>query len=112
MLRPLVRSLLSAVVATCFALSALSMGRPLECASHSAAGGHERPPSHGHAPSPPGCAVHLCCAHLAPGESATLAVMRVVDGPGASGLVPVAAIRVARPSHSLPFALAPPRTIA
>lgn len=112
MRRPLVRSLLSAVVATCFALSATSMGRPLECAGHPAASGHERPQDHDHTPAPRGCAVHLCCAHLAPEAPRTVAGVRVVEGPGAPGFVPAAAVLAPRPSHSLPFAHAPPRTVA
>jgi hypothetical protein len=113
--RPLVRSLLSAVVAVCFALAVTSWGRPPECASHTAShshdASHDRQESHGHAPAGQGCAVHLCCAHLAPVAPAALAADRLGEVPADAGFAAASAVVVPRPEHALPFAHGPPRPI-
>jgi hypothetical protein len=115
MLRPLVRSSLSAVVAVCFALAVTSWGRPPECASHTATRGHDashdRQQGHDHAPAGQGCAVHLCCAHLAPVAPAALAADRFGEAPLDAGFTAAAAVVAHRPDHVLPFAHAPPRPI-
>jgi hypothetical protein len=115
MLRPLVRSLLSAVVAVCFTLAVTSWGRPPECASHTAfqshGASHERPQSHQHTPAGQGCAVHLCCAHLAPEAPPALAADRLGEAPGDSGFTAASAVVARRLEHLLPFAHAPPRPI-
>ncbi len=116
MLKPLVRSLVSAVVAACFALSAAGWVGPRECASHPAtpAHGHQQQHEHHQQQSPAGqaCAVHLCCAHLAPEAPASLAAERLTEARAHAGLDPAAAIVARRPAHALPFAHAPPSSIA
>ena len=113
MLRPLVRSLVSAVVAACFALSVASWGRPPECASHAVAPGHHQgshAPSgqHDQRPASQTCTVHLCCAHLAHEPPAALAAERLADAPAAAGFIGATTAPVTRPAHALPFAHAPP----
>jgi hypothetical protein len=113
MLRPLVRSLVSALVATCFALGAISWGRPMECAGHTAApgqhdGSHDRSRHHGQAPASQVCTVHLCCAHVAPGARTSLAAERLGEVPAAAGLAASSIIPATRSAHTLPFANAPP----
>jgi hypothetical protein len=116
MFRPLVRSLVSVVVAACFALSATSWGRPLDCAGHSSSTGqHQGPqdPSHHHGQPPAGqaCAVHLCCAHVTPGARTTLAAERLGEIAAARGFAVARVILAARSPHTLPFAQAPPLLI-
>jgi hypothetical protein len=115
MLRPPVRSLLSAVVAVCFALAVTSWGRPPECASHTASSSHDASHDgqrgHDHAPAGQGCAVHLCCAHLAPEAPAALAADRLGEMPADAGFAAASAVVAHRPEHVLPFAHAPPRPI-
>ena len=112
MLRPLVRSFISTIVATCFAISVASWGRPLECASHGLGGEHQGAhiPAGKHDQRPVGqaCAVHLCCAHLTPEPRAALAATRLSEAPVAVGLTAASAVPLARPAHALPFAHAPP----
>jgi hypothetical protein len=111
--RSLVRSLLSAVLAVCFSLAVTSWGRPPECASHTASRGHDashdRQQDHGHAPAGQGCAVHLCCAHLAPVARAALAADRLGQVTADAGFAAASAVVTHRPEHVLPFAHAPPR---
>jgi hypothetical protein len=107
------RSLVSAVMLAGFALIVASWGRPVECASHPvAAGHHQRSPesSGGHQQRPvsQGCAVHLCCAHLAPESPVALAAERLGEAPATVGFTAATAIPVTRPAHVLPFAHAPP----
>jgi hypothetical protein len=113
--RSLVRSLLSTVVAVCFTLAVTSWGRPPECASHTATSGHDashdRQQGHDHAPAAQGCAVHLCCAHLAPVARAALAAGRLGELPADAGFAAASAVVAHRPEHALPFANAPPRPI-
>lgn len=116
MLRPLARSLISAVVAACFALSAISWGRPADCAGPMPTAGqhqgqHDRSHHHGQSPVGQACTVHLCCAHAAPGARATLAAERFGEIPAARGFIGGTAIPSARSAHTLPFAQAPPLLI-
>jgi hypothetical protein len=113
MLRPLVRSLVSAMVATCFALGAISWGRPMECVGHATTpgqhdGSQDRSRHHGQAPASQVCAVHLCCAHVAPGARTSLAPERLGEIPAAAGSVAATATPATRSAHTLPFANAPP----
>jgi hypothetical protein len=115
MVRPLVRSLVSAVVALCFAVMASTGGAMPACAaagtgtSHAAhgsaghAGGH-----HGVPASSQGCVVHLCCAHVLVAPTAGLGSDRVVSVSAAAGFVPSADLPDSRTPHALPFAQAPP----
>jgi hypothetical protein len=112
MLRPMVRSLVSAVMAACFALSVASWGRPAECAGHSIAAGHHdsHDPSgrHHEHPSGRGCAVHLCCAHLVLESPVALAADRLADAAATAGVTAAPGVPLTRPAHVLPFAQAPP----
>lgn len=114
MVRPLVRSLVSAVVALCFAVMASTGGAMPACAgagntaSHAHgsaghAGGH-----HGAPAGSQGCVVHLCCAHLLVASAAGAGSDRVVAVSAAVGFVPSADLPDFRTPHALPFAQAPP----
>jgi hypothetical protein len=116
MLRPLVRSLVSLVVAACFALSATSWGRPLDCAGHSQSPGQHQGPQdrshhHGQPPAGQACAAHLCCAHVTTGARTMLAAERLGEIAAASGFVGPRALPATRSAHTLPFAQAPPLLI-
>ena len=125
MLTPSLRSLLSAVLAVCFAQSAMAWGRMPECAgpaggspsAHHAsshgdhASGAPSREHRGRTPANQACVVHLCCAHLAPQAPVTLGAARLSDARANAGLVAVSANVVLRPAHSLPFAHAPPHPI-
>ncbi len=112
------RSLVSALVAACFALSAVTWGAMPGCATpgHAAgshtAGHHD---SQGHSGSPgqvpdePECFVHLCCIHLATHPEPSQSAERFTTPDDASGFLAKQRVAVGRPSHSLPFAHAPPR---
>jgi hypothetical protein len=119
MLKPLVRSLLSAVVTASFALSAMAYGTmPLCPTQHAgeaetvhAAAHHHPQPTHSHESGKPpsqGCAVHLCCIHLALQPRPSLGPVQLSSGSVHSGLAPAGSITPERPAHSLPFAHAPP----
>jgi hypothetical protein len=112
MLRPLVRTLVSAVVSACFALSVANWGRPAVCASHALTGsGHHQgshPAGKHDQPASQTCAVHLCCAHLSAEPPTALAADRLSGAPTSTGLTAATAIPAARPAHALPFAHAPP----
>jgi hypothetical protein len=114
MLRPLVRSLVSTIALTCFALIATAGGALPGCptpgvASHAQ---HELPGhqdgQHGAPDGRQACVVHLCCAHLALPSAAALAGERLVDLQLASGCLPTSDRTATRPAHVLPFAQAPP----
>jgi len=125
MLAPSLRSLLSAVLAVCFAQSAIAWGRMPECAGQGGsapsarhASGHGDDASHGpykehhgRTPANQTCAVHLCCAHLAPRTPVALGAARLNDARANAGFAAVSANVVLRPSHALPFAHAPPHPI-
>lgn len=116
----LVRSLLSALVTTCFALSAITWGSMPGCVSagvpahaahqhqHGTAGDHPAHP--GDLPGAIQCFVHLCCIQLATPASAAFALNRISAPEASSGLVAASLFIPIRPSHILPFAHAPPHT--
>ena len=118
--RPLVRSLLSAALTACFALSVVTWGSMATCASWKGMaagaghGAHRDQASHRHshgqhgAPGDRTCLVHLCCAHLALQPSAPSIAGRLAVTSSDPGFTPRPAIGVSRPEHSLPFAHAPP----
>ena len=113
MLRPLVRTIVSTLVAACFALSAVSWGRPAVCASHTAGaehheGPHDRSQDHGTRPASLTCTVHLCCAHLAFETPAAPAADQFGEVPSAAGFTAATAVAALRLPHALPFAHAPP----
>jgi hypothetical protein len=112
------RSLISAVVAASFALSAATWGSMPGCATpgHAteghAAGAHDRQ-SHsrtpGQLPEAPQCFIHLCCIQLATVSPAGQAAERFTIPDRASGFLAKKRVAESRPSHTLPFAHAPPR---
>jgi hypothetical protein len=115
MLKPLVRSLVSAVVAACFAFIATASGAMPGCSGQAGVADHAQhgPPSHpgGHHNAPAGgqgCVVHLCCAHLDVPAPATLGGEQVIELHASPGFVPSASIPATPTPHALPFAQAPP----
>jgi hypothetical protein len=115
MVRPLVRSLVSAVVAVCFAVMASTGGAMPACAgpgsvaahAHHGSAGH--PAGHHDGPAgSQGCIVHLCCAHLFAPSPAGLGGERLVALGAATGLAPSTELPVTRTPHTLPFAHGPP----
>lgn len=117
----MLRSLLSGVIAACFALSAITWGTMPGCvvatkapAAHAAQepGTSDQHSKHsGKLPASAACLVHLCCLQLATPGSVAVAPLRVSAPARATGLVAVT-VFFHRPSHTLPFAHAPPHTPA
>ena len=115
MVRPLVRSLVSAVVALCFAVMASTGGAMPACASAGTGTSHAAHGSAGHAgghhgvpAGSPGCAVHLCCAHVLVAPPAGLGSDRLIAVSADAGFLPSTDVLSSRPPHALPFAQAPP----
>lgn len=115
---PLVRPLVSALVAACFALSTVTWGSMPGCAtpghaaeSHTGAhhDSHGRSGNPGQVPGEPECFVHLCCIQLATHPEPSQAAERFITPDGASGFLAKKRVAAGRPSHFLPFAHAPPR---
>lgn len=118
MLKPLVRSLVSAVVATCFAFIAIASGALPGCSGQAGVADHAQHGSPaqrgGHHHMPAGrqaCVVHVCCAHLNAAAPATLGAEQVFALHAAPGFLPSAAIPATPTPHALPFAQAPPAPI-
>ena len=122
MLRPTVRSLLSAVLTASFALSVMAWGTMPECPARAPGGAahgsdpHHASPlhpdgHHGRAPANQACVVHLCCAHVVPQPRATLGRGRLSATQRDLGFAPRPALVTPRPAYSLPFAQAPPRSV-
>jgi hypothetical protein len=119
MLKPLVRSLVSAVVAACFAFIATAGGAMPGCSGqagvteHAQQGSPAHPDGQHHVPAGrQACVVHVCCAHLYAPASATLGGEDVIALHAASGFVPSADVPATPTPHALPFAQAPPAPIA
>lgn len=117
MLQPLVRSVMSAVVAACFALGAITWGAMPACpagsnAQHASAHGQESSHGHSHGAELPGAVhcPHLCCANLATPLVSTVAAGRLVAEYQNPGLAARTVAQVSRPPHSLPFAHGPPHS--
>ena len=113
MVRQLARSIVSTLVAACFALSAASWGRPAVCATHTAGaehhgGSHDRSPEPGDRPAGLTCTVHLCCAHLALETAPAPATDGYGEVPSIAGFTAATAVAALRLPHALPFAHAPP----
>ncbi|HZA97987.1 MAG TPA: hypothetical protein VE399_04365 [Gemmatimonadales bacterium] len=115
----LIRSLVTALVAASFALSAASWGSMPGCATpgHGAEGHADgQHDSHGHSatlgevPEAPQCFVHLCCIQLATLSPAAQAAERFAIPDRAPGFLAKKRVAGDRPSHTLPFAHAPPRS--
>jgi hypothetical protein len=121
MVKALLRSAISLVATACFALSALTWGRMPGCATgaggpsphiayHGASHQHSDPP--GKLPAGVNCLVHLCCIQLITPAAPSLTLARVGVPEQAAGLVLTTPFVPVRPSHTLPFAQAPPITPA
>lgn len=115
MLRPLVRSLVSAVVAACFYLGGVAGSGMSGCAppqGHDHGATHGQPDQGGQSSRGTHCVVHLCCADMAPQPPVALGTVPLGPAIRDVGLAATAAVSTERPAHSLPFAHAPPRSIA
>jgi hypothetical protein len=119
MLQPFARSVISAVVAACFALGAITWGAMPECpvpgssSQHLAVHGHG---SHSHAHGAelrgvPHCP-HLCCANLATPVIVGGVAGRLFSEFRSPGLIALTTTPAVRPPHSLPFAHGPPHPTA
>ena len=118
MLKPLVRSLVSAVVATCFAFIAIASGAMPACsgqagvADHAQHGSPTQPGGHHRMPAGrQACVVHVCCAHLNAPVPVSLGGQQVFALHAAPGFLPSAGIPTTPTPHALPFAQAPPAPI-
>ena len=117
MLKPLVRSLVSALVAACFAFIATTSGAMPGCAGQAGVADHAQhgsPAPGGHHHMPAGrqaCVVHVCCAHLNATAPTALGGEQVFALHAAPGLLPSADIPATPTPHALPFAQAPPAPI-
>jgi hypothetical protein len=118
MLKPVVRSLVSAVAAACFAFVASTSGAMPGCSGQASVADHLQhgsplnPDSQHHVPAGrQACVVHVCCAHLYAPAVATLGGEHVIALHAASGFVPSADIPATPTPHALPFAQAPPAPI-
>ena len=111
------RSVLAAILAACFALSAFTWGLMPGCVQQAGTSAHA---AHVHAahgmhssgsPASNQCSVHLCCIQLSgtPSEAASVGQLTSTQqnsGPVGTGVV------LLRPSHTLPFAQGPPHSPA
>jgi hypothetical protein len=118
MLKPLVRSLVSAVVAASFAFIASASGAMPGCsgqagvADHAQHGSPAQPGGQHHMPAGrQACVVHVCCAHLYAPASTTSGGEDVIALHAATGFVPAADLPATPTPHALPFAQAPPAPI-
>jgi hypothetical protein len=114
------RSLISVVLAGSFALSAFGGGAMPGCAVpeqtpgvHSAAGhqGSHEHSSPGRTLVPQQCLVHLCCMQVTTVSPVATISLRLSEPARASGFLAKGRV-VDAPSHTLPFAHAPPRSAA
>ena len=119
MLKPLVRSLVSAVVAACFAFIATASGAMPGCsgqagvADHAQHGSPAQPGGHHHMPAGrQACVVHVCCAHLN-GTAPTHARRRACVRAARRARLPAGRrhSRSRLPRTRYPFAQAPPAPI-
>jgi hypothetical protein len=116
------RSLVCATVTLCFALSAFTWGSMPGCAvpastpaAHTAQGHgthHDHSGKVGSLPGSDQCTVHLCCLQLTGPTRDASTPVRLSTPEQGSGLVAATFFVPLRPSHSLPFAHAPPGTPA
>lgn len=118
MLKPLVRSFVSAVVAASFAFIASASGAMPGCSGQAGVADHVQhgspAQSGGHHHMPAGrqvCVVHVCCAHLYAPASAMPGGEHVIALHAAAGFVPSADVPATPTPHALPFAQAPPAPI-
>jgi hypothetical protein len=118
MVKPLGRSLVSAVVAASFAFIASASGAMPGCsgqagvADHAQHGSPAQPGGHHHMPAGrQACVVHICCAHLNAPPPTTPGGQDVIALHAALGFVPAADLSATPTPHALPFAQAPPAPI-
>jgi hypothetical protein len=117
MKRLLVRSAISTLITACFALSVVSWGWMPGCVIQTAtpaAHAHGSHPDHSHQsgnlPGSNQCTVHLCCLQLGGTAQDSWSSGRLGLAERSAGPVGKNAFIRLRPSHSLPFAHAPPLT--
>jgi hypothetical protein len=112
-----IRRLVGAVVTASFALSTLTWGSMPGCSPAQAQGAHaghhhETAPVHatdpGKAPASIKCFVHLCCVHLVVAAASIPSLERLSLPEGSARLTVAGSTIPIRPSHTLPFAHAPP----
>lgn len=122
-MKAVLRSLMSAVLAGSFALSALTLGSMAGCASSGETSSSHGPATHhgthSHAGVPSGqdtgttrCVIHLCCLQLAPISSYAGAADRCSEPVRSPGFAAKSRVIEARPSHTLPYSHAPPPVTA
>jgi hypothetical protein len=121
MRRALVRSALSSLIAAAFAFSALTWGWMPGCvlpggkAAAEVPGGHQAHQNHSHGdgnlPASGKCAVHLCCIQLAGTSAEVISSARLSAPERDASRVGESKLVLLRPSHSLPFANAPPSPV-
>jgi hypothetical protein len=118
MLKPLVRSLVSALAAASFAFVATASGAMPGCSGQTGVADHEQHGSpahqggHHHMPAgPQACVAHVCCAHLNAPPPTTPRGEDVIALHAASGFLPAADLRSTPIPHALPFAQAPPAPV-
>jgi len=112
------RSVLAAILAACFALSAFTWGSMPGCVQQ--AGTSATHTAHVHnahgmhssgSPASTQCSVHLCCMQLSGTPSETGSVGQLTSAQQNSGPVGTGFVLL-RPSHTLPFAQGPPHSPA
>jgi hypothetical protein len=117
----LIRPVVSALVAACFALSAVTWGSmpgctlPAQVTAAPSGPGHESSHNHsspGQVPGTPQCLIHLCCIQLATSSPKAKVSERFSEPDRTSGFLAKKRALEARPSHTLPFAHAPPQSAA
>jgi hypothetical protein len=121
MRHPLFRSVLSACLTVCFAMSVVGWGSMPGCTltgavadhgvAHAGDTGHRHSHGQSHAPGRQVCVVHHCCAHLALQPSTPSAGERFAEASTITGFTSASAVVAVRVAHVLPFAHAPPRPI-
>jgi hypothetical protein len=111
------RSFLSLLVTASFAFGTATLGTMSRCDNQLSPAGHithEHGTAPGHSQSPengPGavqCLVHLCCIQLVTPTAAQISPERLSSPEASPGFRVGGSIIPVRPSHTLPFAHAPP----
>ena len=113
-MKPVLRSIISLVVTASFALSVATLGSMPRCEPSGAGHGSHVGHATGHTDLPakqPGsvqCLVHLCCLQLVTPAGVESGFPRLALPGHAPGFTVAESAVPLRPSHTLPFAQAPP----
>jgi hypothetical protein len=113
-MKPVLRSIISLVVTASFALSAAAPGAMPRCETPRPGHGSHAGHATGHTDLPakqPGsvqCLVHLCCLQLVTPAGLESGYARLALPGHAPGFAVAESAVPLRPSHTLPFAQAPP----